>query len=525
MNNNICQYSLSEQDSPRSLGGVSCYRPTWNETDHCIWHADTARKPADELAKARGAIPERIDQAIVPKCSLNNSMSFEDCTLYKADFSQSDLRDVNFSNTYLHSADFSGAKMERADFSECYGGYVDFTGSGGRQCEFRNAELPHAAFGRDDSNRPITHGFSDADFSGADLFDSSFTQAIVDNGDFSNCRLIHSKFDETRLEGANFDNADLRDVDFRHARLAGAYFSGNRVSSRTTFGEVCAYERIADTRAKHRSFTEKVRFDAVRLLALICYTPYLRIRKHVPSDSSKRRWRLARRILDIYSNQVLDRQPTPPNYNRGIDRNELVDELPTSESIGEKLFEPIWRFYNRLSPESSFREEDERDLKTAEQTYLLYQSILGSTVHKYDVVSYELREKHSRRKRMWSQGRYWTWFKMSLSRWTIQYGESPWRIIAWSALAVILPALIYPITGLQFSQTNSDMQMVSYSSTEPIGEILSSSFYFSAMTFSTLGYGSMNPVGFAKILASIQSLLSPVAFALIVFVLGRRATR
>lgn len=48
--------------------------------------------------------------------------------------------------------------------------------------------------------------------------------------------------------------------------------------------------------------------------------------------------------------------------------------------------------------------------------------------------------------------------------------------------------------------------------------------YFSAVTFATLGYGDMQPIGtLARGLAGIESLLGSLLMALLVFVLTRRA--
>lgn len=50
--------------------------------------------------------------------------------------------------------------------------------------------------------------------------------------------------------------------------------------------------------------------------------------------------------------------------------------------------------------------------------------------------------------------------------------------------------------------------------------------YFSVITFTTIGYGDLYPVGtFAKVLVGAESLSGAVLVALFVFVLGRRVAR
>ena len=53
--------------------------------------------------------------------------------------------------------------------------------------------------------------------------------------------------------------------------------------------------------------------------------------------------------------------------------------------------------------------------------------------------------------------------------------------------------------------------------------ILSANLYFSAVTFTTLGYGDIQPASpVAQALASIESFLGALLMALLVFVLGRQ---
>lgn len=55
-------------------------------------------------------------------------------------------------------------------------------------------------------------------------------------------------------------------------------------------------------------------------------------------------------------------------------------------------------------------------------------------------------------------------------------------------------------------------------------EIWVNSIYFSVVTFTTLGYGDVQPVGFAKYVAASEAVIGASLMALLVFVLGRRAT-
>jgi hypothetical protein len=58
-----------------------------------------------------------------------------------------------------------------------------------------------------------------------------------------------------------------------------------------------------------------------------------------------------------------------------------------------------------------------------------------------------------------------------------------------------------------------------------LGDTLLDSLYFSAVTFTTLGFGDFSPTGFGRVLATVEAALGVTLFAVLVFVLGRRATR
>lgn len=58
------------------------------------------------------------------------------------------------------------------------------------------------------------------------------------------------------------------------------------------------------------------------------------------------------------------------------------------------------------------------------------------------------------------------------------------------------------------------------------GQELLWGLYFSIITFTTIGYGDLYPVGaWAKILVGIESLGGAILIALFIFVLGRQVAR
>jgi len=97
-----------------------------------------------------------------------------------------------------------------------------------------------------------------------------------------------------------------------------------------------------------------------------------------------------------------------------------------------------------------------------------------------------------------------------------RYGDSPWRVVGWSG-AVIVASTILLQVATKGVKTCSECESVTD---------LSQLLYFSVVTFTTLGYGDYQPAGaWAQRIAGVESLVGALLVALLVAVLGRRATR
>jgi hypothetical protein len=107
------------------------------------------------------------------------------------------------------------------------------------------------------------------------------------------------------------------------------------------------------------------------------------------------------------------------------------------------------------------------------------------------------------------------WSRARVARLTLLYGESPWRVIGWSLGIIFSFALLYPLGG-----------WVELSGGSPITyESILESIYFSTLTYTALGFGDFQPVGFGRLLTTLETSLGAVMLALLVFILGRRAAR
>lgn len=103
------------------------------------------------------------------------------------------------------------------------------------------------------------------------------------------------------------------------------------------------------------------------------------------------------------------------------------------------------------------------------------------------------------------------------------YGERPLRIVIISALVILLFTFIFFFSGLSYSD-----EVIMYSSSQTVSENISdllNSLYFSVVTFTTLGYGDILPLGISKLFAGIEALLGGFILALFVVVFVKKMTR
>jgi len=96
-------------------------------------------------------------------------------------------------------------------------------------------------------------------------------------------------------------------------------------------------------------------------------------------------------------------------------------------------------------------------------------------------------------------------------KWLYGWGEKPWFIFIWCGITIFIFSGLYCFIGDVVTATNVPMR-------KPYLERL----YFSGITFTTLGFGGYSPMGWAKVLAFIESFLGIFSIALFVYSFARR---
>ncbi|RHW75311.1 ion channel [Colwellia sp. RSH04] len=103
------------------------------------------------------------------------------------------------------------------------------------------------------------------------------------------------------------------------------------------------------------------------------------------------------------------------------------------------------------------------------------------------------------------------------------YGEAPLRIIGLSIIIIILCAIMYSFTGLNYQDTIQTIS--SEQSLQQNIHFFLSSLYYSVVTFTTLGYGDFTPVGLSRAIAAIEAFTGSFTIALFVVVFVKKMTR
>jgi len=103
------------------------------------------------------------------------------------------------------------------------------------------------------------------------------------------------------------------------------------------------------------------------------------------------------------------------------------------------------------------------------------------------------------------------------------YGEKPIRVIVFSLAMIILFATLYFFAGLSFS--GDSLAFNPEASAWQNVKNYFSALYFSVVTFTTLGYGDLVPIGIARAFAALEAFLGSFTLALFVVVFVKKMTR
>ncbi len=102
------------------------------------------------------------------------------------------------------------------------------------------------------------------------------------------------------------------------------------------------------------------------------------------------------------------------------------------------------------------------------------------------------------------------------------YGEEPYRVILFSMIMILMFSFAY--FGLGISGGDELLRIGGDTFEKDLQQFFSC-LYFSVVTFTTLGYGDLTPVGFSRFFAAMEAFIGSFTLALFVVVFVKKMTR
>ena len=337
-----------------------------------------------------------------------------------------------------------------------------------------------------------------ADLRNANLHGVNLQEASLLAANMQGARLWHTTLQEARLWNANLQGADLTTAnllraDLRGAKLQHAILREANVQAATLWGACLRHADLEGTYLERADLScgdarpgadltgarlRSVRMSAETNLDGVTWGPQAAIRWSLLRAG--RAWDVARQIM---------------RWRRACDSTIALE----AEADGLADYRDAARVY--------------RQVRRAYEAS-------GDRIRAGDFLYREM-ECGRKAAKPWSWPRVWSWF-----RWvTCGYLERPWRLAGTALLAVLGFAVFHAFLGLSGTKAvDLDLarKLPGWAELRDIGNAL----YFSAVTFTSLGYGDLRPVcALGKAFAASEAAVGAFAMALFLVTFTRKFQR
>ncbi|MUV85165.1 hypothetical protein GJ631_00850 [Natronomonas sp. CBA1123] len=405
-----------------------------------------------------------------------------------ATLADADLTDANLSSVRLPNADLSGANLAGADLTNIWLPDGNLSDVSLRGAILSDSTLDRATF----SNADV----AGADFTDASLDDADFTDADLSDATLRRCSLTAANLTSASLLHTDLKNANLHDGTLAEATLSTADLTNTDLSAADLTGADLSDATICEANLENAFLSRAMLFDAdlrgAKLHGSVIGDAQINEDTAIIGAPNTEGMQSPHTVTAIHSKRGCVYDPAYPNGEAETDTDKAKSVYRALEELGRRRARP------RLQARCFVRRQDlqKRDYwedATANATSVEERIIAGSR-----------------------------WSRAKVARATLLYGESPWRVIAWSLSIILSFALLYPLGGW-IKPTGGDPLTYATISSNPV-EILNS-VYYSTLTYTALGFGDFQPVGFGRLLTTLETGFGAVMLALLVFILGRRAAR
>ena len=486
--------------------GYECPHDKLDDSDYCIFHLQDVDKDADEFNKGIKEILETEDDSI----NLNGFYFPPESSDFSAQIFQKkiDFCHVIFSGkanfkdaTFSRESDFSGAEFlgcayfRNTTFSEETGFcWVAFS----EKAYFRGATFSDAYF-------------DDAVFLGGALFWSATFSGDASFGGVTFSRYAY--FEEaTFLGDVFFWNALFsEDVFFEYdifsddVTFKDAIFSGDASFGGATFSEKTDFEGA--------TFSGATDFQGAELTGKF---------KFIPGKSGDLTFESA-----YFSDNIIIKADMSRCFfaNSNVERVDMTDSTWIVENKPKDSYK-IWE--QRQGELSSNWKELEGIYRRLKQSYQRFGDNDTAGNFYYHEMECKRQQLKGAKKLFWD-----VFYKLLCG-----YGEKPFNVI-WASISIIFAASLFffywgiellgsEVLNLTPRLINYDLSLNFQWVITNFGKVFNDwleCLYTSVITFTTLGYGDVHPIGFSRIVASVEAGIGIIMTALFIFVFTRKMLR
>lgn len=431
------------------------------------------------------------------------SAEFPKVYLREAKFIDADLSRAEFSDSYLTKADFCMADLPQAKFHNVYLRKAFFRKANLPQAEFHNSYLRKSDFSDADLSKK-------AEFSSSNLKETNFSRSEISGTQFVNVNLKQAEFPRANLEESAFVETNLREINLTEANLREAEFSDadlRNATFRPAFARTLTSEDDIPTDPLGAS------------LEAADFTDGTDLRGANLSGA---------RLYQVNFGDVRINNRT----QFGID-----EEAGGMREICRYEYDPNTGVYiNEDMPHLRAAAWTYRRLESLFEEYAMNERARNAHIRRQEAQRAYQKERLKNSDRIEGSNFLSSLWLKSFGQYTVgtlnwnlhRHGESLQRLLGMSGLLIFLCGIVYSSAGIARSNPETTYRVTLTDLTNPGAMLvdLLNGWYFSVITFSTIGYGDFYPMSpLSRLLVGVESLTGALFIALFVFVLGRRVAR
>jgi hypothetical protein len=461
------------------------------------------------------------------QCFYLKGVNFRKAILDGSDFSNANLDGANLTMASAKEAKFIKASIKQTDFSEGHFEGSTFTEVQGEGAIFNDANCNRTHF-----NRAFLSGsffvqaiVNNAIFWKANLRDVNFSSAHCNNSDFSDSLGEKSKFWKSHCKDANFGQSKFDEVDFSDAHCEGSSFWMASLKGADFSDSHCTEADFSGADCGETDFTNAVLRNAKMDKKTNLYQCWF---YGAEIEGSKLKFAIK---SFFKSDKTLLPFPEERDAAEATTEEEAKEKLEESRTI-------YLDFKNYLTVQGMYSQSSEFFIREREMN----RAMIKYRIQPWKGCEFgdELDENGNTKPQLdpatglalpaWKVTwicllHFLDWLKENIEDGTAfifysilyhfgRYGEKPHYILLWSSVMIAIFGILYGL-GKGVDGVGDDGWL----------NASRNYLYFSIVTFTTLGYGDLKPLGWWRIVAGLEAVFG--AFSLSYFVVSwmRKVTR